>query len=322
MSDSKHMNISSHMKIRHFIIFGSLALGMGGCTQEEDIQPLEQPSPTLAVINGQPIWQEQFEDFLSLSPDEQDSDSSDSSRNILFREFVTEQLLLQKAETEGISVIEQEVQRQLDGWLSEGQEETPGLRERVRTLLRIQKFIKQEIGDQIKVGNQELFSYYQSREEEYIINDQAHVLELLLDDRTRAEELHSQLHLGDVRTFKNLAGSYSKGLTAEVGGDLGKFERGQLPEEFEKTIFKLKPGEISSIFRSTEGYHIFMMEEWVPRHAQKFHEVQDTIFEKLVADKERVALDQYVEKLLRTASIEVHDEDLQLEWREGIENSW
>ena len=65
-----------------------------------------------------------------------------------------------------------------------------------------------------------------------------------------------------------------------------------------------------------------MMEEWVPRHAQKFHEVQDTIFEKPVADKERVALDQYVEKLLRTASIEVHDEDLQLEWREGIENSW
>jgi len=316
MSDSKFM------RVRHFIIFGSLALGVGGCTQEEAIQPLEQTSSPLAVINGRPIWQEQFEDFLSLSPNEQDSDSFESSRNVFFREFVTEQLLLQEAEKKGVSVIEQEVQRRLDGWLSEGQEPTPGLRERVRTLLRIQKFIKQEIGDQIKVGNQEMFSYYQSREGKYIINDQAHVLELLLDDQNRAEKIHSQLHLGDVRTFKDLAEKFSKGLTAEIGGDLGTFERGQLPEEFEKTIFKLKPGEISSVFRSTEGYHIFMMEEWVPRHAQKFHEVQDIIFEKMVANKERVALDQYVEQLLRTASVEVHDENLQLEWREGSEHSW
>ena len=302
------------------IIFVTLVVGAGACAQQEAIQPLEHQSPTIAVINGRPILEEQFESFLSLSPDELESDSSDSRRNVLFRELVTEQLLLQEAEREGISVAEQEIGRQLDGWLSEGQEATPELRERVRTLLKIQKFIKEEIGDQIQVGNQEMFRYYQSRSQEYIINDEAHVLELLLEDRDRAEEIHSQLNFGDVRTFKNLARSYSKGLTADAGGDLGTFERGQLPEDFEKTIFKLKPGEISPVFRSVEGYHIFMMEEWVPRHAQKFYEVQDTVFEKLVADKERVALDQYVEQLLRTASIEIHDETLDLEWEETSAN--
>ena len=93
----------------------------------------------------------------------------------------------------------------------------------------------------------------------------------------------------------------------------------QLPEDFEKTIFKLKPGEISPVFRSAEGYHIFMMEEWVPRHAQKFYEVQDALFEKLVADKERLALDQYVEQLFLAASVDIHDEDLDLEWRDDIQ---
>jgi parvulin-like peptidyl-prolyl isomerase len=313
MSNSKNMIIS----LRQIIIFGSLVVGVGACTQEEVILPIQHQSPPTAVINGRPILEEQFEDFLSLSPNELESDSSGSRRNILFREFVTEQLLLQEAEKEGVSVAEQEVQRKLDGWLSGGQEATPALRERVRTLLKVQKFIKKEIGDQVQVGNEGIFNYYRSHEQEYIINDQAHVLELLFDGRARAEEIHSQLNLGDVRTFKNLARSYSKGLTAETGGNLGSFERGQLPEDFEKTIFELKPGEVSPVFRSVAGYHIFMMEEWVPRHAQKFYEVQHTIFEKLVADKERVALDLYVEQLFRTASVEIHDEDLALAWRDS-----
>ncbi|MEE8349437.1 MAG: peptidylprolyl isomerase [Acidobacteriota bacterium] len=300
--------------MKQIIIMTSFVLGSGACAQEEVLLPPVSQSPPTAVINGQPILEEQFEEFISLNPDELESDSSGSRRNLLFREFVTEQLLLQEAEKEGISVAEREVQRHLDGWLSEGQEATPVLRERVRTLLKIQKFVKQEIGDQIQVGNQEMFSFYRSRGKEYIINDQAHVLELLLEDREKAEEIHSQLSVGDARSFKELARTFSKGLTAESGGNLGSFERGQLPEDFEKTIFKLKPGEISPVFRSAEGYHIFMMEEWVPRHAQKFYEVQDSIFEKLVADKERVALDLYVEQLVRNASVEIHDEDLALQW--------
>ena len=313
MSNSKSMTTS----IRQIIISLSITVGVGACLQEEAIQPLEHQSRTLVVINGLPILEEQFEDFLSLDPNELESDSSDSRRNILFREFVTEQLLLQEAGKEGISVLEQEVQRQLDGWLSEGQEATPALRERVRTLLTIQTFIKREIGEQITIGNQEMQRYYRSHEEEYIINDQAHVLEMLLDDRDRAEEIHRELNSGDVRTFKKLARNYSSGLTAEAGGDLGTFERGELPEDFEKTIFELKPGEISPVFRSAEGFHIFMMEEWVPRHAQKFYEVQDTVFDQLVADKERVALDRYVEQLFLAASVEIHDKDLDLEWEDS-----
>ncbi len=56
-----------------------------------------------------------------------------------------------------------------------------------------------------------------------------------------------------------------------------------------------------------------MMEEWIPRHAQKFHEVQEAIFEKLVGEKESVALDEYVNQLFQSASIEVHDRTLSLE---------
>ena len=60
-----------------------------------------------------------------------------------------------------------------------------------------------------------------------------------------------------------------------------------------------------------------MMEEWVQRHAQKFYEVQEVIFDKLITDKERIALDQYMEQLLETVSVEVHDDNLDIKWDES-----
>lgn len=296
-------------------IVSLLVLAIAGACAEEshEIQP---QSRIIAVIKGQPVLQEQFEDFVSLRQDQLEGELVEFQKKALFREFLTEELLLHEAEKEKIALEESEVQLQLDRWLTKEQEVTPALLERVRVFLKIQKFVRNMIGSQITVSLQEMQKYYQEHEEEFIIEDQAHVLEILVDDQNRAEEIGGQLKFGDVRTFKSMAQRLSRGLTAEVGGDLGIFERGQLPEDFEKAVFTLKAGEVSPLFRSAEGYHIFMLEEWVPRHAQKFYEVQETIFKKLVAQKERVALDEYVNQLFQAASVEIFDETLNFEWSE------
>ena len=303
-----------NMALKRFILLLAFAL-VAGCAapEKEEIQPSQAESPIIASINGRPLYQDQFEGFLSLTPNEPGEEPVQSQRRVRFREFVMEQLLLQEVERKEITVDEALVREQLASWLSEGQEVTPDLGERVRTFLKIQKFIKQEIRDQIEIGNQEMQRYYRRHSDEYKVDDEYHVLEILLEDRERAEEIREQLNFGDVRTFKSMARSYSQGLTAQAGGDLGTFRRGQLPGNFEKVIFQLKAGEISTVFHSPEGYHIFMIEEWIPRHAQKFHEVQEAIFEKLVGEKESVALDDYVIQLFQSASIEVHDRTLSLE---------
>ena len=284
-----------NMTLKRFILLLAFAL-VAGCAapEKEEIKPTQAESPIIAAINSRPLYQDQFEVFLSLTPNEPGEEPVLSQRRVRFREFVIEQLLLQEVGKKEVTVDEALVREQLASWLAEGQEVTPDSEERVRTFLKIQKFIKQEIRGQIEIGNQEMQRYYRRHSDEYKADDEYHVLEILLEDRQRAEEIREQLNFGDVRTFKSMARSYSQGLTAQAGGDLGTFRSGQLPENFEKVIFQLKAGEIGTVFRSPEGYHIFMMEEWVPRHAQKFHEVQEAIFEKLVSEKESVALDEYV----------------------------
>lgn len=291
------------------------------CSQNR-LETQRAPSEVIAVVNGRPILEEEFESFVSTGDDGLGEDAVDLPRDLLFREFLMERLLLEEAEKRNITLEEKEVEDHLTQWLVHEERATPDLVERVRRFLMIQKLVRQEIESQVSVNLQDMKTYYREHEEEFAVEDQAHVLEILADSLVGAEEIRSGLEFRDVRSFKKAAQVYSGGLTASEGGDLGTFERGQLPENFEKFIFALKPGEISSVFQSGEGFHIFMVEEWIPRHPRKFHEVQKEIFDRLAVTQERSALQHYANQLRETASIEVRDETLNLKWERlnaGIE---
>ena len=292
-----------------------LVLSLGACGRGADgIGSESVGSPVVALVNGQPLLREDFEAFVSLGPDEQAGGVDSGLRLSRFREFLTEQLLLQEAKKAQITVTPEELQHYFDEPLPSEGEMNQAWRDRVTTWTTVHKFVKQEIGSGIQVTNMEMNRYYESHQGDFVIDDQAHVLEVLVDDRNLAEEIRRRINVGDVRTFKEMARTHSQGLTAQLGGDLGVFARGQLPENFEEVIFDLGPGEASGVFHSSQGYHIFMLEEWVPRHAQKFYEVQGLIFDRLVEEKERAALDDYVAHLFETASIEIRDEDLRELW--------
>ena len=63
-----------------------------------------------------------------------------------------------------------------------------------------------------------------------------------------------------------------------------------------------------------------MIEEWIPRHPQKFFEVRDRIFEILVASKERSATETVVNQILAAASIDVYDPSLRFRLEENSDD--
>jgi parvulin-like peptidyl-prolyl isomerase len=56
--------------------------------------------------------------------------------------------------------------------------------------------------------------------------------------------------------FEALAKMYSQDGTADRGGDLGFFARGQMVKEFEDVAFSLKKGELSPVFQTQFGLHL------------------------------------------------------------------
>jgi peptidyl-prolyl cis-trans isomerase SurA len=62
--------------------------------------------------------------------------------------------------------------------------------------------------------------------------------------------------------FSTLAVLYSEDPgSAKQGGELGMFKRGDMRPEFEAVAFKLKPGEVSDIVETEDGFHLIQMIE-------------------------------------------------------------
>jgi len=74
------------------------------------------------------------------------------------------------------------------------------------------------------------------------------------DARKLAEKILKELKNG--RDFSDLARKHSDGPSGPKGGDLGRFERGQMVPEFDQAVFGLETGAISEVVETKFGYHI------------------------------------------------------------------
>jgi peptidyl-prolyl cis-trans isomerase SurA len=76
----------------------------------------------------------------------------------------------------------------------------------------------------------------------------------------RLKSFKERVKKGD--DFSTLAVLYSEDPgSAKKGGELGMFKRGDMRLEFEAAAFKLKPGEMSDVVETEDGFHLIQMIE-------------------------------------------------------------
>ncbi|HKW14027.1 MAG TPA: peptidylprolyl isomerase, partial [Candidatus Krumholzibacteria bacterium] len=90
-----------------------------------------------------------------------------------------------------------------------------------------------------------------------------HIILLASPADTEADKAKRKQLLESIRTrvlkgekFERIAKMYSQDGTADRGGDLGFFARGQMVKEFEDVAFSLKKGELSKVFETQFGMHL------------------------------------------------------------------
>lgn len=79
----------------------------------------------------------------------------------------------------------------------------------------------------------------------------------------RIEQIYRELQQG--ADFGQLARQYSQDQSsAQNGGEMGWYSRGQLLKEIENLVFGMRKGEMSRPFLSTIGYHILLLKDRKP----------------------------------------------------------
>ena len=122
-----------------------------------------------------------------------------------------------------------------------------------------------------------------------------------LSDRFR-RDLKRRLYR-DPRSFETLAGTRSKGPEAAVGGYMGTFERGQLPEELEEVAFRLTPGRTSQPVQTSLGYHVLRVDSRQPAREMPLEEARGWIRERLTRERADAAARAFVAGLLSRAKV-------------------
>jgi peptidyl-prolyl cis-trans isomerase SurA len=284
----------------------------------------------VAVVNNDAITlgelQETIVAYRAENRQQRGPSDEDLAKQFLPR-LIDNRLQLQEADREKVVVEDNELNDELnerlktygaksvedfEKMLKEQGLSMEAVRRRLRENLRVQKVIRRKVALRVSVTDAEIVQYLEENRQKLETGLSYHARHILIapeggtDDaaweraRIRAEMLRGQLVDGG--DFAAAARQHAKDAG---GGDLGTLKRGELAQDIETEILKLEPGQISSPYRSSLGYHIFRLESKETLEGDGLVRVKQQIREILFRQKYEARLAAWLKEIKQRAIIEV-----------------
>jgi peptidyl-prolyl cis-trans isomerase SurA len=142
-------------------------------------------------------------------------------------------------------------------------------REQIRSEMTISRLKEREVDNKLVVTDAEIDNFLAnpsqtaSQQDEYKL---AHILvltpegaspEKLAELRAKAEKALAELKAG--ADFTQISAAYSDTQNALQGGAMGWRGEAQLPSLFSTALVEMKPGDVSSVLKSGNGFHILKL---------------------------------------------------------------
>lgn len=276
-----------------------------------------------ATVNGEDISKEQYEreykvqaqnamaqygeDFLTQAA----QDGSNKTMGELMRENTLENLIgieiiRQDAKKNNIEVTQEEVdteisqmmqmyggEEQFNEILTSANMTAEDMKEYTELNLLMQKYQEKMLKD-LEPKEDEIKAYYDKNKDQFKTVEASHIL---VETQEEADAVKKELDGG--ADFAALAKEKSKDpQSAQNGGSLGAFSKGQMVKEFDEKVFSMKPGEVSDPVKTQFGYHIIKLE----KINDDFESSKEAVKSQMIQER----FGEHTEKLRNDAKVKRH----------------
>jgi peptidyl-prolyl cis-trans isomerase SurA len=293
----------------------------------------------IARVNNQIITRSEYvrsEEDLRKEAQQQDPINAEKlvaekDKDVL-RDLIDQQLLLEKGKDIGITgdteLIKKLDQMRKDMNLDSMEElekaaQAQGIsfedfKQNMRNQIITQQVIGREVGQRLVIDKGEVKKFYETHQNDLSQPEQIKLSEILVSTekkskdsseeqqlqaaKAKADDLLDQIRKG--AKFEDVAKKNSD-VSAAQGGDLGYFKRGTLAKELEDITFAMKPGEVSNVIRTRQGYVILKVVEHHDAGVPPLSEIEPHIQDAVYMQRLQPALRDYLTKLREEAFIDI-----------------
>ena len=215
---------------------------LGGCKEKGDI---------VAKVGNDSITMEDFSERLMAAPPAyQAYINTEPGKKQFINLLVREKLILESAKQAGIDKRE-EYRNSIEGFKTEQKKQLKDYEDG----LLIEMYLKDVQENMITASDDEINKYYEEHKEDFTNPVAITAKHILVPTKEEAEIAFDRINKGE--SFDKVAQEMSTDkVSAQRGGQIGPFRKGELVKEFEEVVFNLKTGEISDIVETPFGLHI------------------------------------------------------------------
>jgi peptidyl-prolyl cis-trans isomerase C len=291
--------------------------------------PAQLPD-VLARVNGESVTRTDFDRLVrnvEVGNGPIPAERRDQVLRNLLDQLITYTVMTQEAKAKNVTVTDTEIDERIkqmrgpasDADFQKALEARTMSAEQLRTdakiQLTIEKMMEAHVADVGTATDAEARDFYQKNPDKFKQGESVRASHILLrvDPKTpeptkkqakaRIDRILKRARSGE--DFAALAKQNSQDGSAQQGGDLGYFERGEMVPAFSEAAFSLKPGELSGVVTTQFGYHIIKTTDKKPAATVPYEQVSRQIVEYLSSQKKQERAAQFVDEAKKRARIEV-----------------
>ncbi|WP_005036332.1 peptidylprolyl isomerase [Holophaga foetida] len=257
--------------------------------------------PILAQIGKKVVRQSDFDTFLDLAvPPQQRSlvGSSPEMKAQYLQRFLDFNILAAKARQEKMDVAPA-FQRKL------------ALREQETLVQELMQRDGEALQKQIKPTDEILKAYFEANKDKFKTPEKYSARHILIgnkenagaegkglsDEEAKAKAAKVLAELKAGKKMEDLAKEYSDDPgSKDKGGLYENISYGQFVPEFEATVKKQAPGEISEPVKTQFGYHIIQLEKKIPGESPEFEKVKEKVKQAWMPQRQEEVFRNYIDE--------------------------